>query len=80
MAQQRQWFSALQFVIHYLSQFMVLEPGDLINTGTPPGVGLGMKPPMYLEAGDLVRLGASQLGSQEQRVISYDAVVEAAAP
>ena len=45
------------FVVAYLSQFMVLEPGDLINTGTPPGVGMGMTPPTYLRAGDVVELG-----------------------
>jgi 2,4-diketo-3-deoxy-L-fuconate hydrolase len=57
------------FVIRYISQFMVLEPGDLINTGTPPGVGLGMKPPVYLAEGDVMTLGVQGLGSQRQRVI-----------
>ncbi len=56
-------------VVHYISQFMVLEPGDLINTGTPPGVGLGMKPPVYLAAGDVVELGIDGLGSQRQTVV-----------
>lgn len=55
-------------VIHYLSQFMVLEPGDLINTGTPPGVGLGMTPPTYLRAGDVMELGIEGLGEQKQNV------------
>ncbi len=55
--------------VHYLSQFMVLEPGDLINTGTPPGVGLGMQPPLWLQPGDIVTLGIDGLGEQRQRVI-----------
>jgi 2-keto-4-pentenoate hydratase/2-oxohepta-3-ene-1,7-dioic acid hydratase in catechol pathway len=54
------------FLIHYLSQFMTLEPGDLISTGTPPGVGLGFKPPQYLKAGDVVDLGIEGLGAQRQ--------------
>jgi 2-keto-4-pentenoate hydratase/2-oxohepta-3-ene-1,7-dioic acid hydratase in catechol pathway len=58
------------FVVRYISQFMVIEPGDLINTGTPPGVGLGMTPERYLAPGDLVELGASGLGSQRQRVVA----------
>jgi 2,4-didehydro-3-deoxy-L-rhamnonate hydrolase len=57
------------FVVRYISQFLVLEPGDLINTGTPPGVGLGMKPPVYLVEGDVMTLGVQGLGSQRQRVI-----------
>ncbi|MGK5682886.1 fumarylacetoacetate hydrolase family protein [Actinoplanes sp. URMC 104] len=57
------------FVVHYLSQFLVLEPGDLINTGTPPGVGLGMKPPVYLKPGDVMTLGIQHLGSARQRVV-----------
>jgi 2,4-diketo-3-deoxy-L-fuconate hydrolase len=58
------------FLVHYLSQFMVLEPGDLINTGTPPGVGLGMKPPTYLQPGDEMRLGLDGLGTQRQMVLA----------
>jgi len=54
------------YLIHYLSQFMTLEPGDLISTGTPPGVGLGMKPPQYLKAGDVVELEIEGLGCQRQ--------------
>ena len=54
------------YLIHYLSQFMTLEPGDLISTGTPPGVGLGQNPPRYLEAGDVVRLEIPGLGVQQQ--------------
>jgi 2-keto-4-pentenoate hydratase/2-oxohepta-3-ene-1,7-dioic acid hydratase in catechol pathway len=53
-------------LIHYLSQFMTLEPGDLISTGTPPGVGLGFKPPQYLKAGDVVDLEIEGLGGQRQ--------------
>ncbi len=54
------------YLIHYLSQFMTLEPGDLISTGTPPGVGLGFKPPQYLKAGDVVDLEIEGLGGQRQ--------------
>jgi 2,4-didehydro-3-deoxy-L-rhamnonate hydrolase len=56
------------FLVHYLSQFLVLEPGDLINTGTPPGVGMGMNPPVYLAPGDVMDLGIAGLGTQRQRV------------
>jgi len=55
--------------VHYLSQFMVLEPGDLIDTGTPPGVGMGQRPPVYLRAGDVMELGIEGLGRQRQRVV-----------
>lgn len=58
------------FLIHYISQFMPLEPGDVISTGTPPGVGLGQKPPIYLRPGDRIRLGIDGLGEQEQQVVS----------
>lgn len=58
------------FLIHYISGFMSLQPGDIISTGTPPGVGLGMKPPKYLKAGDVMRLGIDGLGEQQQTVIS----------
>jgi 2,4-diketo-3-deoxy-L-fuconate hydrolase len=57
------------FVVHYLSQFLVLEPGDLINTGTPPGVGMGLRPPVWLKAGDVMELGIEGLGSQRQTVV-----------
>jgi 2,4-didehydro-3-deoxy-L-rhamnonate hydrolase len=57
------------FLVRYLSQFMVLEPGDLINTGTPPGVGMGMRPPVWLAPGDVMELGATGLGRQRQRVL-----------
>jgi 2,4-diketo-3-deoxy-L-fuconate hydrolase len=55
-------------LVHYISQFMTLEPGDLINTGTPGGVGLGMKPPQYLKPGDVVELEIEGLGTQRQTV------------
>ncbi|WP_071796667.1 fumarylacetoacetate hydrolase family protein [Natronohydrobacter thiooxidans] len=58
------------FLVHYLSQFMTLHPGDVISTGTPPGVGLGQKPPRYLRAGDVVELGIEGLGTQRQQVIA----------
>jgi 2-keto-4-pentenoate hydratase/2-oxohepta-3-ene-1,7-dioic acid hydratase in catechol pathway len=57
-------------LVSYLSQFMTLHPGDVISTGTPPGVGLGMKPPRYLKAGDVVELGIEGLGQQRQDVIA----------
>jgi 2-keto-4-pentenoate hydratase/2-oxohepta-3-ene-1,7-dioic acid hydratase in catechol pathway len=57
------------FLVHYLSQFLALEPGDLINTGTPPGVGLGMKPPSYLKGGEIMTLGITRLGTQTQHVL-----------
>ena len=58
------------FIVHYLSQFMVLEPGDLINTGTPPGVGMGAKPPVYLQPGDVMELSIDGLGRQRQTVLA----------
>lgn len=58
-------------VVSYISRFMVLDPGDLITTGTPPGVGLGMKPPRFLKAGDVMRLGIEGLGVQEQKVVPF---------
>jgi 2-keto-4-pentenoate hydratase/2-oxohepta-3-ene-1,7-dioic acid hydratase in catechol pathway len=60
------------YVVWYLSQFMVLEPGDLINTGTPPGVGLGMTPPTFLAVGDVMELGIDRLGTQRQRLVAAD--------
>ena len=57
-------------LVSYLSQFMTLHPGDVISTGTPPGVGMGMKPPRYLKAGDVVELGIAGLGQQRQDVIA----------
>jgi len=58
-------------LVHYLSQFFVLEPGDVINTGTPPGVGMGMNPQVFLRAGDVVELGIRGLGSQRQTVRAF---------
>jgi 2-keto-4-pentenoate hydratase/2-oxohepta-3-ene-1,7-dioic acid hydratase in catechol pathway len=57
-------------LVSYLSRFMSLQPGDIISTGTPPGVGLGLKPPRYLEAGNTIRLGIEGLGTQTQRVVA----------
>lgn len=62
---------SIAFLVSYLSRFMSLQPGDIISTGTPPGVGLGMKPPLYLKAGDVVELGIEGLG--EQRQVCVDA-------
>lgn len=59
-------------LVWYISQFMVLDPGDLINTGTPAGVGNGKKPPRYLKAGNEIRLGILGLGEQRLRVVSSD--------
>ena len=61
----------VNFLISYLSQFMSLQSGDIISTGTPPGVGMGMKPPMYLKPGDRLKLGIEGLGEQNQKTISY---------
>lgn len=58
----------VRHLVSYLSQFMSLQPGDIISTGTPPGVGMGMKPPRYLKAGDIVELGIEGLGTQKQNV------------
>lgn len=57
------------FLVHYLSQFMSLQPGDVISTGTPPGVGLGQKPPLYLNEGDVMELGIEGMGTQKQVVV-----------
>lgn len=59
------------FLVHYLSQFMTLHPGDIISTGTPHGVGLGFKPPVYLKPGDVVELGVEGLGSSKQQAVAY---------
>lgn len=60
------------FLVHYMSQFATLRPGDLVTTGTPPGVGMGHKPPLYLKPGDVMRLGIDGLGEQTQEVVAYD--------
>ncbi|CAN1550106.1 MhpD 2-keto-4-pentenoate hydratase/2-oxohepta-3-ene-1,7-dioic acid hydratase (catechol pathway) [Paracoccaceae bacterium] len=57
-------------LVSYISQFMSLQPGDIISTGTPPGVGLGQKPPVYLRAGQAMRLGIEGLGEQQQRTVA----------
>jgi ureidoglycolate lyase len=59
------------FLVSYLSQFMSLQPGDVISTGTPPGVGMGQKPnPIYLKAGQTMRLGIQGLGEQQQKTVA----------
>ncbi len=58
-------------IVSYLSRFMALQPGDVIPTGTPPGVGMGHKPPLYLKAGDVVELDGGVLGRQRQQVVAY---------
>ncbi|MFA1675981.1 fumarylacetoacetate hydrolase family protein [Rhizobium mongolense] len=58
------------YLVSYLSQFMSLQPGDVISTGTPPGVGMGLKPPRYLKAGDVVELGIEGLGTQKQTFVA----------
>lgn len=60
-------------LVSYLSRFMSLQPGDIISTGTPPGVGLGQKPPVYLKPGNVMRLGIEGLGEQRQTVVAYQA-------
>jgi 2-keto-4-pentenoate hydratase/2-oxohepta-3-ene-1,7-dioic acid hydratase in catechol pathway len=60
-------------LVHYVSQFMALLPGDIITTGTPPGVGMGMKPPRYLKPGDSVSLAVAGLGQQSQKVVAWSA-------
>lgn len=62
----------IPFLIHYLSQFMTLLPGDIISTGTPPGVGLGIKPnPVYIKPGDVIELGIEGLGTSKQVAVAY---------
>lgn len=65
-------------VVSYLSRFMALQPGDVIPTGTPPGVGLGHKPPLFLKPGDVMTLGSPLLGQQRQLVVPYDDAMGAA--
>jgi 2,4-diketo-3-deoxy-L-fuconate hydrolase len=63
-------------LVSYISRFMTLQPGDIISTGTPPGVGMGQKPaPVYLKAGDIMRLGITGLGEQKQGVHAWDAAL-----
>ncbi len=61
-------------LVHYISQCMTLMPGDIISTGTPPGVGLGQKPPLYLKAGDVMKLGIQNLGEQSQTTKAWTPV------
>src|SRR5690606_26652851 len=58
-------------IVAYVSRFMILEPGDVITTGTPPGVGMGIKPPVYLKPGDVMTLGVEKLGGQRQTVVAW---------
>ena len=58
-------------LVAYVSQLFTLNPGDIITTGTPPGVGLGMKPPQFLKAGDVMTLGIQGLGEQRQKVVKF---------
>ena len=67
----KQLIFKIPFLVHYLSQFMTLLPGDVISTGTPHGVGLGFKPPIYLKEGDVVELGIAGLGTSKQKVVAY---------
>jgi 2-keto-4-pentenoate hydratase/2-oxohepta-3-ene-1,7-dioic acid hydratase in catechol pathway len=60
----------VRFIVSYVSQFMSLHPGDIISTGTPPGVGMGMKPPVYLKPGDVMELGIEGLGTQRQVTVA----------
>jgi len=65
---------SVAYLVWYCSQFFVMEPGDVIITGTPPGVGMGIKPePKFLQAGDLVRLGIDGLGEQQQKIVKFRA-------
>jgi len=64
-------------LVSYISRYMTLQPGDIISTGTPAGVGLGQKPPLYLRPGDVIELGIDGLGRQRQRTVAYDAAVSA---
>ena len=62
---------SVNFLVSYISQFMSLQPGDVISSGTPSGVGAGMKPPVFLKEGDNISLGIEGLGEQNQKIISY---------
>lgn len=61
----------IPYLVSYISQFMALDPGDIITTGTPPGVGMAMDPPTFLKAGDTMRLGIAGLGEQSQTIVPY---------
>jgi 2-keto-4-pentenoate hydratase/2-oxohepta-3-ene-1,7-dioic acid hydratase in catechol pathway len=62
---------SIPYLVAYITQFCVLEAGDVITTGTPPGVGSGMKPPQYLKAGDVMELTIEGLGTQRQTVVPF---------
>jgi len=64
---------SVRHIVSYMSRHMLLVPGDLVCTGTPAGVGFGMKPPVLLQPGDEMRLGIDGLGEQHQKVVAYDA-------
>jgi 2,4-diketo-3-deoxy-L-fuconate hydrolase len=70
----------VRHLIAYVSQFMTLYPGDLLITGTPPGVGLGHKPPLFLKAGDVMHLGIEKLGEQKQKVVAWHDLGEEVLP
>ena len=61
----------VEYLVSYISRFLTLLPGDVISTGTPPGVALGMNPPKYLRAGDKMRLSIDGLGEQNQEVVAF---------
>ena len=61
----------IQHLLHYISQFMVLDPGDVVTTGTPPGVALGMKPPKWLVPGDVMTLKIAELGEQKSKIVPF---------
>ena len=61
----------INHLLHYISQFLVLEPGDVVTTGTPPGVALGMKPPVWLKPGDVMTLKIAGLGEQKGKVVAF---------
>ncbi len=66
-------------LVSYLSQFMTLLPGDVISTGTPAGIGLGLEPPRYLKPGDVVELGIDNLGTSRQQAVAFESI-EASSP
>ena len=61
----------VEYLISYISKYMTLNPGDIISTGTPPGVGGGMNPKVFLKHGDIINAGIDNLGEQNQKVINY---------
>jgi len=71
-ASTRTMVFGVAYLVSYLSRFMTLNPGDIISTGTPPGVGMGQRPPTYLRPGNIIRLGIDGLGEQQQRVVGWE--------